>query len=264
MISQLENYPSLQPLEPAAAVVLSQNTNELRKLAKQGFNLNQSGTKCETLLSISIAHKLHESFTTLLELGADPNLSTKQCGAEALYVASVLDDISYLRTLLDHGGSPNARALDETTLTMNAAGALRWDNFWFLIDRGADVNAFDSQDFTKSGFTLLGSLASVNLFEQVYELIRRGANPRLLPFSGTSVAHAIRYNGIDPKSTNYAWMQKVKQLMISQGIEINVPKYGPPPPDQWSLNQPGKEELLKEYDNAKAANAKYDQEHPSS
>ena len=262
MLSQIENAPSLQPLQPAATAVLHQDTSELRRLAKQGFNLNQSGTNCETLLSLATAHKLYQSFTTLLELGADPNLSSEQCGARTLYVASVLDDISYLKILLDHGGSPNARSSDENPLTLNAAKAFRWDNFWLLIDRGADINALDSRIFTRSGSTLIGGLAAFNQFEPIYKLMQLGADARLLGASGFTVAHRIRYNGIDPKSTNYAWMQKVKQLMISQGIDLNVPKYGPPPTDQWSPKQPGKQELLKEYEDAKAANAKYQQEHP--
>ena len=252
------------PLEAAASAVLKQDTNELSNLAAKEPIVNQFGPKCQTLLSIAIAYKRLNSVNALLRLGANPNLSTRDCGARAMYIAALTNDLMYLRILLDHGGSPNARDGDGSPITETAAGSFRWDNFWLLIDRGADVNAFDRENFNKSAFTLVSSLASINQYEQVYKLAERGASLKLLPRSGITVASCIRYNNVDPNSDGYTWMQRVKQLMISRGIDLNVPRFGPPSPNQWLPNQPGKEELLKEYENAKAANAKYEREHPSS
>ena len=163
MASEITTHFSQTPLKAAAAAVLSQNTDELRQFARRGLNLNQSGIGCETLLSFAIKHKRVQSFETLLQLDANANLSTKDCGDNALYIASVLDDSVYLKTLLDHGGSPNARNVDEAPLTFTASKAFRWENFWVLIGRGADVNAIDSSagGFRMSGFTLLSSLATI-------------------------------------------------------------------------------------------------------
>ena len=265
MVNQVENPFHGTSMELAADAVMKQDTEELLRIVKRDGVLNQFRPGgCRTLLSYAIVNKKLKSEEALLQMGADPNLSRPDCGVYAMNIASAMDSPTYLEILLDHGGSPNARDGDGSPITETAAGSFRWDNFWLLVNRGADVNAFDRENFNKSAFTLVSSLASINQFEQVYKLAERGASLKLLPSSGITVASCIRYNNVDPNSDGYTWMQKVKQLMISQGINLNVPRFGPPPPDQWLPNQPGKEELFKEYENAKAANAKYEREHPSS
>ncbi|WP_426661061.1 ankyrin repeat domain-containing protein [Rhodanobacter aciditrophus] len=126
----------------------------------------------------------------MLDNGANPNArdpKTKQeCvgtfGCETFHVydnamvyAAKAEDPAYLQALLEHGGDPNTRNIDQESLLF---GAYIWHNQWpnvqVLVEHGADVNA------TTQGATILGDYTREGDFKKAYWLLQRGANPKAL------------------------------------------------------------------------------------
>ncbi|HXE77250.1 MAG TPA: ankyrin repeat domain-containing protein [Rhodanobacter sp.] len=124
----------------------------------------------------------------LLDNGANPNArdpKTKQeCvgtyGCEtfpvydnAMVYAAKVEDPAYLQELLEHGGDPNTRNVDQESLLF---GAYIWHNQWpnvqVLVEHGADINALSQ------GKSILYDYASMGNFKAAYWLLQHGADPK--------------------------------------------------------------------------------------
>jgi ankyrin repeat protein len=124
----------------------------------------------------------------MLDNGANPNArdpKTKQecvgtIGCETFHVydsamvyAAKAEDPAYLQALLEHGGDPNTRNIDQESLLF---GAYIWHNQWpnvqMLVEHGADINALSQ------GKSILYDYTSMGNFKAVYWLLRHGADPK--------------------------------------------------------------------------------------
>jgi ankyrin repeat protein len=100
---------------------------------------------------------------------------------------------------------------------MAAIGPSGLENVKTLVASGADLNYQDSI----SGNTPLIQAADLNQFDIVYYLLDRGADYKLKNKFGNTVVFDIEMNNIDPKSTGYAWRQKVIEFLRSKGVSVN-------------------------------------------
>lgn len=123
----------------------------------------------------------------MLENGADPNArkpgthdkhyadgsgGTYFDHDNAMVMAVKQDDPVYLTLLLDHGGDPNTRNVDNEPLLFQAfIWHNQWKNVQLLVERGADVND------TSDGTSVLFNYATRGGFEQTLWLLHHGADP---------------------------------------------------------------------------------------
>lgn len=124
------------------------------------------------MLQLAIYEKKYPMFLTLLDLGADPD-QVGYRGNTALHTAARARTHHELKALLDAGADPNVRnATTQRTPLMDAASGFTDDQFWMLLDAGADVTPAD-----RSGITALHMAAMMNSTGHVLALLERGADP---------------------------------------------------------------------------------------
>jgi uncharacterized protein len=92
--------------------------------------------------------------TKLLDCGADPNTKDKQDGYSVLHNSFNYDNTDILSILLDHEGDVNSQNKRGTSLLHTALNHHKYKNpnyckyVKLLIDRGANVNIVDRNEFT--------------------------------------------------------------------------------------------------------------------
>lgn len=144
----------------------------LRASDLDGIDLNAVGKKGMTLLMWSIAKQSYSSVETLLVAGASPNITTTY---NAIWMASILEDASYLRLLLSYGG--HRESLDSKTnrtVIFEAALHRRVENIKLLQMSGSNMN---HQDL--SGNTVLSYAISFKAYNVALELLDMGVDPLL-------------------------------------------------------------------------------------
>ena len=159
-----------------------------------GININaRSESDGRTVLVNAAARGDLKVVKLLLDRGADVNVSDKQ-GYTALHhaIEARYDDVSEL--LLNHPKlDPNARGLNGVTTLMSYVWRERKDTVQQLLDRGADVNAQDSDgDSALHGAAQNGNIEIIDL------LVAKGANLNLKnKVGGTPLMWAAVYGHED-------------------------------------------------------------------
>lgn len=196
-----------QPALLAVAEAISNNDDAaIRAAAKNVPDLNAAGLDGKTLLFFAIDEALERpqltaAVETLLSLGADPNYQNGQMNSCSMWRAAQ-GEVRLLRTMLDHGGDPNAKDFRGNPIIFSNwnttyAEAARPERFRLLLDRGADVNSVLPNDSPFSqGFTILLYRAStgrgdVSAYRDAQYLLERGADFRRAAADGTTLAKIL-------------------------------------------------------------------------
>lgn len=66
--------------------------------------------------------------------------------------------------------------------------------------------------------------ATLNQFEQVAYLIKRGADFTIPNIHGGTVALRVQERRLNPELPNYQWQQKVRKLLEARGVKFPVPR----------------------------------------
>lgn len=117
-------------------------------IAASGVEIDAGGLDGVTPLMWALTCESVEGLRALLELGADPNKRIeREFGWTALLYATSHDNAAYLQLMLEYGGDPNTIGPDESENALSRALAFgigahadNLDNFYILIESGADVN----------------------------------------------------------------------------------------------------------------------------
>lgn len=205
--------PEYQPL---ARAVREGDTRTIDNELAEGLDVNHVGKQNMTLLMWAIVNKNKRSLTYLLEEGANPNYKDGQ-GTQPVGLAAGLDDIDYLRILLDHKGDPNSEDRDEKAL-ITAILSLFKPHIYLLLDKGADINA-TKKDNQVSAVTLL---ANLNQFEDVANFLRRNADHLKASSVGRTLPYAVQDATPNKGTAGYEWQKKVKQMLQERGVRFPV------------------------------------------
>ncbi len=212
-----ENFfaPDYQPL---AKAVRQGNLTNIDDELSRGLDVNVVGKEDMTLLMWAIVNKNKVSLAHLLKKGANPNFKDSQ-GTQPVGLAAGMDDIDYLRILLDNGGDPNSEDRGKKAL-ITTVFALTKDHTYLLLDKGADINA-RKPDGGKATAVII--LANTNQFADVVKFIARGADIRLTNEYGSNLPYAVQSATPNPGKDAYTWQLKAKQMLVERGINFPVP-----------------------------------------
>lgn len=180
-----------------------------------GADPNQRGTDDATPLLVVLSSTANkEGILALMRNGADPNLPSTQHIAPIILAARAKDP-ELLKMMLSARGNPNLRGSAEEPLIWLSAMDGRWQNVQTLLDAGANIDAVNG-----SGFTTAMNLASIQQYDRVAWFIQKGANLRVVARSGATLAVVVALVKVPVSSPQYAWREKVIQLLSAQGIPV--------------------------------------------
>jgi ankyrin repeat protein len=152
----------------------------------------------------------------LLNVGADPNLKARQKYSATL-VAAAAEDPAVLRVILDSRGDPNTDDRSNWSglrlAFLQGTTKDRWENYYSLLDHGADVNRLGPD-----GTTIAFDAAAAGRFDKVEELLSRGYS-RDLEWLGATVQNR-RLAPTDPQN---AYRAKVVAMLEQKGVRFPIP-----------------------------------------
>ena len=177
---------------------------------------NSTGKKGMTLLYWAASLQKVECVGLLLSAGAEPNALIRFNGQIfqllALAAGGNSDELFY--KLLKSGADPNSKDGKDPAI-FSAIHARRWDRMNSLLDKGADINCVG-----REGATPLIYLAAINQYEQVANLISRGANINLTNKGGISLAEYVESFAFSPLTENGKWHGRVKSMLQARGLKL--------------------------------------------
>ena len=226
--------PGAQALAVAAELG---DADEVRRLMKdQGVNPDKHfSPEGMPLVAWPIYTKNPAGLKAMLENGADPNAAknyplppdrTPRNYDNALVRAAKEENSIYLKLLLDHGGNPDTRNVNNESLLFQA---MIWgnqsQNVMLLVERGANVN--DPNSGGISG-PIIETYATRGAFKTTLWLLEHGADPSLEykgglakpPFASESDSYTIEAIFWMPtKDQAFEWQTKCQQWLMSRGYQ---------------------------------------------
>jgi len=140
-------------------------------LAQSNLDVNAQGFSGMTALSWYVWNNQEQKVKTLLERGANANLSDTD-GDTPLHAAAQRGNIKILQMLLAAGANPNAKNKVGGTALMWAGVGGREEAARLLIDHGADASLKDEMGMTASAW------AAKNKRDELAELLRAAEKKR--------------------------------------------------------------------------------------
>lgn len=172
------------------------NIPGVTRALSEGADPNFHGLEGVTPLFWVVKCENAQGIEALLQAGADPNY--KPSGRfSPTYAAATMWNPEPLRVLLRHGGDPDARKGDEIDGDSALWEALQlgwgghgWDNYYALLEAGADINRANS-----AGRTIAHQAITLTEFDKVSELLDRGYDRDLV-----GLGRAVTVRDIDAAS----------------------------------------------------------------
>lgn len=222
-------------LKDVLSVVRKDDTVKLKELlsgkAKHLLNYQEKDTGI-TLFTVAIESGHYSSAKIFAELGADPNLQSKNDGESAMIAAAnKLDTSVYLKLLLNYGGDVNAEAKSQTyrfkTPLMAAAESGRLENVKLLVEAGANINFTDGVSPMCETPAYMTALENMGQSMQIlkYLIIDKGADFRkgYTVVQGTGdtlyLVNLLRDMLYDIGSDDYKVKMEIVQYMKDRGVD---------------------------------------------
>jgi len=193
-----------------------------RLMAASALDLNIHGEEGITpLMWLLMVQDDKKGAKLALKLKADPNFKIGSGSAPVALIAGS-DDPERLALLLEAGGDPNSLASNGDLALFNAIDENRTADIATLLKYGADVNLTDDSNLNSALYATY-----IMNFELAYYFIKRDADIRLHSSTGSDLAwrvhRSLSKEIIAPGNPNYAWVMKVKQHLIDNGITFPPP-----------------------------------------
>lgn len=191
------------------------------------------GRNATNWLSLAIASRQKAALETLLAHGALGDPKGKIAG-QALYTATVLDDLSWLERLHAAGASLDNYGGGDLLLAvaMNTRNRATLD---FYLEHGANLDLP-----TTAGGSVALNAADLERFNLVNELLDRGASPWTMDSFGTTLGYAAEEVGASPSWDKRSAMNKERVLLLERLHAIGFPRPAPTPDEGHALRQAGK------------------------
>ena len=182
-----------------------------------------------SFLTYAVMVKNRAAIEALLASGANVNFRTPD-GWSAMAEAARSPDETLLPLLIGKGGDVNMKDNASRPITFVSYMSQHLKNMYLLLDRGADINAKDSMDET-----LLMTMADLNDYEHMLDLMRRGGDPKLTSGANkVSVAWVVQESAGNLTSEREQERHRVIRALEQRAIRFPVPR---PPVYRWDPKQ---------------------------
>jgi hypothetical protein len=191
------------------------------------------GRNATNWLSLAIAARQKAALETLLAHGALGDPKGKIAG-QALYTATVLDDLYWLKRLHEAGADLDNRGGGNLLLVV----AVNTDNratLDFYLEHGANLDMP-----TTTGGSVALSSAQSRRFDLVNEFLDRGASPWVMDSLGTTLGYVAEKAGKVPTWDHRSAMNKERLLLLERLHAIGFPSPAPTIDEGHALRQAGK------------------------
>ncbi|AOT09534.1 hypothetical protein S4054249_17620 [Pseudoalteromonas luteoviolacea] len=166
-----------------ARAALNGNLKRLNTLlATPNHQVNCQGETGFTPLYFAIKGRQLDTYTRLLEAGADPNIPYGERGDNVTFLASWIG-IEYLRPAAEHGADFNKRNALGRTPVYKIISSDTNEAFLLALSKGFDVNNVDNS----GGTPIVRALGSYRFF-MAWKLLENGADINLNPLSNVGDA----------------------------------------------------------------------------
>ncbi|WNG41388.1 hypothetical protein F0U61_52630 [Archangium violaceum] len=191
------------------------------------------GRDATSWLSIAVAARQKKSLETLLAHGALGDPKGKIAG-QALYAATVLDDLYWLERLHAAGADLNNYGGGDLLLEV-AVDTRNRKTLDFYLEHGARLDMPSSV-----GGSVALSTAQARRFDLVNEFLDRGASPWVMDSFGTTLGFTAERAGSVPAWDHRSPMNKERLLLLERLHAIGFPKPAPTPDEGHALREAGK------------------------
>lgn len=163
-----------QQLASLAKAACEGDVAGVERALKRGASPNGQGVESVTPLAWAVNCENLSGIEALLKAGGNPNQLIGD-DFSPTFAAATMWNPAILKILLKHGGDPNAYRkgdLSKTALAEALSVGIDghgWDNFYALLDAGADINRADEM-----GRTIATKAAALRQYDIVVELLDRG------------------------------------------------------------------------------------------
>lgn len=202
------NQPCLifsnQPVFPIHYLLETNQEQLVQGLIDQGINVQVKDRDGNT--SLHVLKSSEKNGRLLIQKGVPVNAKNSSFGNTPLHEVYNNKTAGVTAMLLENGAQVDARNLEQKTPLHLAAEIGRADIVDVLIRNGADVNARSSNNSTPLHF-------GISHVDVTRRLLQAGANPALKDDAGAAPIHSPN---LAPASL---------QLLINQGVDINLPAY---------------------------------------
>jgi len=166
-------FPDTQTHQLAGAACRGDG-QEIERLVSAGVDINKPGLDDVSVLMWALTCKNVSGVKALLNNGADPNYTIEHNYNPVSIAASIEQNTELLKAVIEAGGNVNAvSGSHEATALMTAFKRGRdtdnWNNYYYLLDAGADVNQLTNK---KQSIGLTAAVA--NRYCKIIELLDRG------------------------------------------------------------------------------------------
>lgn len=215
-------YPDKGAQALAVAAELGDAAEVRRLMKEEGVNPDKHfSPEGMPLIAWPVFTRNPAGLKAMLENGADPNAAmpyplppgrTPRNNDNALVLAAKQEDPIYLQHLLDHGGDPDTRNVNNETLLLQAfIWQDQWQNVQVLVEGGADVNALSQ------AYPIISNYAMMGGFKKVHWLLEHGATPDNKGHN-KSTLNAIFWKPMK-EGEGREWQVKCQQWILANGYK---------------------------------------------
>jgi len=214
------------------------------EIIQKKININfQEPRFGSTLLMLAIRNSQYQITKTLLEIGADPNISDSYRGESAVISAANNNDPKYLELILKYNGNPNALEKAPTkegdqarSAALNAAINLLDPNSFkkvkLLVEAGADINYSNEGPEVYTKLPLADAITARKMDIVLYLLEKKADYKRVMytriDNEQIFILEALRQCLFDLESKDYRNKLKVITFLKSKGLDYDkepIPTY---------------------------------------
>lgn len=203
----------------AAQAINAGDMKKLREVGQRLPDLDAPGRKEITLLWFAFNNARFEAIQTLVELGSDPTGQVVQGLGSPLMAALRHKDIRYLQTLLAAGADPHYTSPGGTPLICEAAGPAGYslEHVKLLLDYGADINARSTQLWIPP---LMQAIDTERTDVAMY-LVEHGADVNAFDRIGVTMLWAVESSieMLQPGTGLRLEYERLRQRMIEKGAK---------------------------------------------
>lgn len=227
-----KDFESLSDKEMAMAVSKGNLTQIEKMLNEKIVSKSARGKNGANWLSIAIAYRQKNAFELLLKLGVLNDPKGENAGT-ALYMATMLDDLYWLKLLVGAGADLNNFGGGDLLL-VRAMDTRNKETLKFYLENGADIHRT-----TLGGGNIALAAAEVHRFDMANEFLDLGVSPWVIDKMGGTLGWHAEFAAKVPAWNPLSAMEKHRNSLLIRLKKLGYPQPAPIPKEAKLIRSKG-------------------------